>query len=141
MKNLKYSLALMLTVAIGLASCKKYEDGNLVHLTTKKSRIENTWKIDQALRNGENVTSNYDEYSLYLSKDGDAKLGALYTFGNLSYETETDGTWEFKSNKENLYLNFQDDAFDKTYQILKLEKDDLWLREIGGEDELHLVSK
>jgi hypothetical protein len=141
MKNLKLNIALIVFVGFGLSSCNKYEDGKAINLSSKKSRVENTWKIGQALRNGEDVTSDYDEFTLFLSKDGDAQLAALYTFGNFSYETDTDGTWEFKSNKENLYLDFDDDEFDKTYQILKLEKEDLWLREIGGEDELHLVSK
>lgn len=139
MKNLKITAAVLATVV--LVSCNKYEEGPAVSLASKKARVENTWKIGQALRNGDDVTSDYDEYTLKLTKDGDANLAALYTAGNFSYEAETDGTWEFKSNKENLFLNFQDDDFDQEYQILKLEKDDMWLREIGGEDELHLVTK
>ncbi len=141
MKNIKLKIALIALIGITATACNKYEDGPKISLASKKSRVENTWKIGQALRNGEDVTSDYDEYTLSLTKDGDAKLAALYTLGNFSYETETDGTWEFKEQKENLFLNFQDDDFDNTYQILKLEKDDMWLREIGGEDELHLVSK
>lgn len=139
MKNLKIAAAVLATVV--LASCNKYEEGPAVSLRTKKARVENTWKIGQALRNGDDVTSDYDEYTLRLTKDGDANLAALYTAGNFSYETETDGTWEFKNSKENIFLNFTDDDFDREYQILKLENDDMWIREIGGEDELHLVTK
>lgn len=126
---------------IALGSCKKYEDGPAISLKSKKERVANTWRIEQAFRNGEDVTSDYDEYTLFTQKDGDAELAALYSFGAFSYEYETQGTWDFESNNEIIAFDYQDNDADVKYQILRLEEDALWLREQGGEDELHLVSK
>jgi len=135
----KVFLACTLFVAFTLASCSKYEEGPAISLRSKKERVANTWKIENAYRNGEDVTGDYDQYSLRLTKGGDATLAALFRSGNLTFEYETDGTWKFESDKEVLNLDFENDEADRKYQILKLKEDELWLREQGGEDELHLI--
>ncbi|XOV67828.1 MAG: lipocalin family protein [Fluviicola sp.] len=124
-----------------LPACNKYEDGPAVSLRTKKERVANIWQIENAYRNGENVTEDYDEFTLLLRKDGDAELAALYSAGDFTLEYETQGTWEFANDKENLSMDFENDDADRTYQILRLKEDELWLREIGGEDELHLMPR
>lgn len=121
-----------------LPSCNKYEEGPGVSLRSKTERVSNTWMIDQAFRNGEEVTDEYDEFTLRTTKDGDAELAAIYSAGSFSFEYETDGTWSFKDNKETLELDFENDDADNSYQILRLAEDELWIRENGGEDELHL---
>lgn len=132
---------LCLSLSLAFLSCKKYDDGPALSLKSKKARVANTWIIQQAYRDGEDVTEDYDEYTLRLDPDGNAELAALYSFGNFSFEFETDGTWSFANNNEELVLNFEDDAADAQYQILKLKSDEMWLRELGGEDELHLITK
>ena len=116
----------------------KYEEGPKITLLTKKARMENTWNIEKAMDGGEDVTSEYDNYTLELEKDGDAKLTAEYTAGPFAYTGNTDGTWEFENSKENVKFDYEDDDADQSYQILKLTSDELWLREIGGDLELHL---
>lgn len=129
-----------LILSIGLVACNKYPDGPAISLKSKKERIANTWKIEKALRNGNDVTSDYSIYTLYTSNDGDANLKATITFGSFTYQGDTDGTWAFNSNKKDkLTLDFENNEFDNVYQILRLKEDELWLREIGGEDELHLI--
>lgn len=134
----KALIVCFLFASFSLVSCSKYEEGPAISLRSKKERVANTWKIDKAYRNGEDVTEDYDQYTLKLTKDGDASLAALFASGNLSFEYETDGTWKFENSKEVLNLDFEDDDADAKYQILKLKEDELWLREQGGEDELHL---
>ncbi len=144
MKNTRKTLSIALVSILSagfITSCNKYEDGPTVSLLSKKARMENTWAIENAYRNGENVTEDYDQYTLKMTKNGDANLTATYTAGSFSYQYETQGTWTFKDDKESVMLDFQDDDADQLYQILKLEDDALWLREIGGEDELHLKTK
>ncbi len=138
MKKLAIAMSLLLGVTTG---CKKYEEGPAFSLRTKKSRVANTWKIDKAYSDGEDVTDSYDQYELYMSKDGDAELVAIYSFGNFTGEFETQGTWKFEDSKETLVLDFQDDDADESYQILKLKNDELWLREEGEEVELQLVPR
>lgn len=122
-------------------SCKKYEEGPNVSFRARKERVANTWKIGKALRNNEDVTSKYDNYELYLSKDGDAKLTFKSSFLGVDYSIDTDGTWEFQDKDEKIFLNFKNDDADNTYTILKLKEEEMWLRETGGEDELHLVPR
>ena len=124
-----------------LPSCNKYEEGPAVSLRTKKERVSNEWQIENAYRNGEDVTDEYDEYALRLRKDGDAELAALYSSGDFTFEYETQGTWSFEDKKEELNMDFENDEADRRYQILRLKEDELWLREIGGEDELHLMTR
>lgn len=128
-----------LLLGVGFTSCKKYPDGPAISLKSKKARVENTWVIEQAIRNGNDVTSDYSIYTLKLNKDGDANLKATVDFGGgFVYQGNTDGTWEFNSNKTNIIFDYENNDFDNVYQILKLKTDELWIREIGGEDELHL---
>jgi len=145
MKNTRKNILIALSALIltsGMMSCeKKYEDGPAIALQSKKERVVNTWEIEKAISDGEEVTDNYDQYTLAMTKSGDAELEAEYTFVDFSYEYSTNGTWEFSNNKENLVLDFEDDDADAEYQILRLTKDELWLRERGGEDELHLMTK
>ena len=131
-----YSSAIIAAALI--SSCKKYEDGPMVSLKSRKERVANTWVIDKALRNNEDVTKSYDNFILTLSKDGDAKLVYSSSFLGVDYSVDTDGTWEFQNKDEKIAMDFKADDADNTYTILKLKEDELWLRETGGEDELHL---
>jgi hypothetical protein len=141
MKTGKLVLGLSLITAITFASCKKYEEGPVISLRSKKERVANTWQIEVAYNDGEDVTEEYDEYTVKFTKDGDAELAALYSWGGFSYEYETNGTWSFMNNSEELEVDYEDDDADEVYQILKLEEDELWLRVKGEEDELHLMPK
>lgn len=136
----KISAITLLLVLIGFTSCK-YEEGPAISVRSKKERMANTWKVVKAMDNGEDVTSHYDQYELQMLVDGDASIAAIYTSGNFSFEYESNGTWTFANNKEELMLDFEDDAADNTYQILKLEEKELWLREKGEDTELHLEPK
>ena len=70
--------------------------------------------------------------------DGAASLAALYTLGDLTFEFSTSGTWSLENSNEDLELDFENNAADKTYEILRLKEKELWLREKGGSLELHL---
>ncbi len=128
-----------ITLLTAITSCKKYEEGPGFSLISKKERVANTWKIEKAMNDGEDVTDEYDQYELFLSKDGDSKIVANYSFGDFTAEFETDGTWMFDDNKETLVTDYENDDADMRYQILKLKEDELWLREEGRETELHLM--
>lgn len=131
-----------LFIAATVMSCeKKYDDGPAISLRSKEARVANTWKIEKAYRDGEDATADYDEYTLKMTKGGDAELTAVYSWGGFSFEYETNGTWAFQNDAKELKLDFEDDGADINYQILRLAEKELWLREVGGEDELHLMPK
>ena len=124
-----------------LMSCSKYEENPAISLSSKKARMANTWVVNKATANDQDVTDDYDDFELYLTKSGDAELSAEYTVFTIDFSTDTDGTWEFANSKENLVLDFEDDNADREYQILKLTKDELWLRELGRDLEIELKEK
>lgn len=134
-------LGIGVITTIALSSCNKYEDGPIVSLKSKKARVENTWVVAEATNEGNDVTSTYDRFELYLSIDGDATLEAEYQLGDIQVTTSTDGTWSFNNNKEDLILDYENDDADEEYQILKLSSDELWLRVKGDDLEIHFESK
>lgn len=133
---------LCLTGLFALASvttgCKKYEDGPLISLRSKKARVANTWKIDKAYDNGSDVTGEYDQYVLQLNEDGYAKLTAEYDYSGFTFSGSTEGRWSFEGDKENLKMDFENNDADGTYKILRLKEDEMWLEEAGNGRELHL---
>jgi|GEM_PF-3450236 hypothetical protein len=66
-------------------------------------------------------------------KDGDASLTATCSAGVFSYTGSTKGTYGFENDKENVKFDYEDDDADQTYEILRLIRNGLWLREIGGD--------
>jgi len=138
---MKFLISITALILIFSTSCKKYEDGPLVNLTSKNQRVANTWTVDRAYDNGQEVTDDFDNYELYTTIDGDAKLEADYSFGSVRFEYETNGTWSFEDSKENLSLDFENDDADNKFQILKLTEDEMHLREIGGDLEIQLETK
>jgi hypothetical protein len=138
LKPILFALAI---VAITLSSCKKYDYGPLISFKSKKERIANTWKVGKAIRNGNDVTNDYSGYTLTTTADGDAKLVATYVTSFGAFSGNTDGTWIFESKKELINFDYENDDFDQVYKIMRLKDDELWMRAIGGEDELHLLPK
>jgi hypothetical protein len=132
----------MLTVGLMVASsCQKYEEGPAISFKSRKERVANTWAVEKAYEDGKDITADYDQYELQMLTSGYAKLVALYTLGSAQFEYETEGTWKLENKDEDLRLDFADDDADRTYQILRLKEDQLWLKEKGGSVELRLSPK
>jgi hypothetical protein len=123
------------------SSCKKYDDGPLISVRSKEERIANTWVIENAYNNGNDVTGDYDQYDLYMDKDSKAKLTSNYKSGGITFSYTTEGAWRFENSKNDLRLDFENDDADRVYEILRLKEEELWLKEKGGDTELHLKSK
>lgn len=127
-----------LVAAATLVSCQKYEDGPFLSLRTREARMANTWKVEKATNGGNDVTSSFTQYELDLKNNRDATLKAEYSLGSLTFEFETSGTWNFENSNEDVRFDFENDAADETYEILRLKEKELWLREKDGDLELHL---
>ena len=130
----------LLTLGL-MSSCDKYEDGPGISLVPRKNRMANTWVAEKVISNGEDVTDSYDEYELFMDADGDAKLTIDYQFGGTTITTETDGTWMFTNDEENVEFDFENDDFDNEFEILRLKTDELWLRDLDEETEFQLKEK
>ena len=126
------------SVALLATGCSKYDDGPGISLVPRAERVANTWVIDRATADDEDVTSAYDQYVLTLTSGGAANLEAEYTVFGVTVNTETSGTWTFANNEEQLVLDFEEDLADGTYIINHLTRTELWLREVGEDLELRL---
>ncbi|HEX8547064.1 MAG TPA: hypothetical protein VF691_08900 [Cytophagaceae bacterium] len=137
MKTNKIFLLLIVITSL-FSACRKYDEGPAISVRSRKERIANNWKIDKAYSNGNDVTQYYTAYDLEFTKGGDAKLIANFNIGGTVFSFDSKGTWSFEDNDEKLRLDLENNLADKTYNILKLEEKELWLKTVGGEDELHL---
>lgn len=140
MKKFSFILLAIASMALAtLSSCGKYEEGPGFSLSSKKSRVVNTWVIEKYIANGQDVTSTtlafIGEHSLIFNKDDS------YDFtSSLGRET---GKWSFDSKKEN--LEFQETGTTSKYfqKIIRLTSSEMWLLEDDGTDkyEVHYKSK
>jgi len=134
---------LIATLAIGsmffMDSCNKYEEGPGVSLRSRKERLANNWYVSKAYDGDDDVTDSFDNFDVTFTKDGATTLEATYTVFGADFQFSTSGTWSFEDNDEKLKVDYENDDADNTYVILKLEEDELWLREEGSDLTLHLL--
>lgn len=139
MKSLLTREGLVAALCTAFTACQKYEDGPAFSLRSREERVANDWRVERAMDGSDDVTSAFDQYELRLSRERDATLIARYTLGEVVFEFSTSGEWEFQNHSEDLRLDFENDAADETYEILRLKDKELWLREKGDDLELHLA--
>lgn len=125
----------MLPVLFIVTACKKYEEGPLISLRSKKERVSNTWKVDRYFEDGNEKDSPYpDDHTLKLDKDGNAKENNPIAIIGGDWE----GEWEFRSDKEEIYL--ENDNGDEIYhwEILRLKEDEFWVaKEDDNNDKIY----
>jgi len=129
MKKIKYLFPVILLVIVTLfSSCKKYDENPLIVLSSKKSRIAQTWKPYEYVKDGEVIEPGSEEGIINFSKDGNVTI-------NYPDGTTVNGNWEFTNKKKqiswtNEYVTDIEYAviFDGSY-ILKLTKKEFWLQE------------
>ncbi|HTF80291.1 MAG TPA: hypothetical protein VL947_01145 [Cytophagales bacterium] len=122
-----------------VTSCKKYEDGPLLSLRSREARVANVWKVETVLKNGNDVTGDYDNYEEIYEKGG--KYSYTWTFGGVS-GTGT-GKWKFQNDDEEIRLYDVDAREDRILYILKLKENHFWYFYNDGGDkyEVRLTSK
>lgn len=138
MKTIKLLMFIAGCTAL-MTSCKKYDDGPTISLRSRSERVANNWRVDGATDNGNDVTNSFQRYEVSFTKGGDATLVAHYSFIGIDYDYSTSGTWSFESSDEKIRVDYQNDAADATYLILRLKEKELWLKQEGTNLELHLV--
>ena len=141
MKKGKILLSALVILLLTSTACQKYPEGPLLSIHSKTERVANQWKVAQALDNGQDITSDYSQYELNLTKKGGANLTAKYVVLGSTFEYVTEGKWVFVNDKEKISFDYDNNDADGVYRILKLEEDEMWLKEDTGSKELHLVTK
>jgi len=123
---MKISLHLIFVALIVLisASCKKYDEGPMLSMRSKKSRIVNEWRLDQVLFNG-SVVPSYINTSWDIKRD----QSIIITSGTTTSKME----WDLSSDKEKLIISKATSSSTDTYEILRLKAKELWLKESNYE--------
>jgi hypothetical protein len=140
-KRIIIGLAALFALGTTVSCEKKYEDGPVVSLTPRVERMANTWIFAYAEQDGENVSDEFDQYELYMNAEYEAELDATYRAFGVEYSTTTMGTWSFQNEEEEVKFDYDDDEFDNEFKILRLLKDELWLKDMDENLEIHLLSK
>jgi hypothetical protein len=100
---------IVLLIAGAMPSCKKYEEGPLLSLRSKDSRLVNKWKFDKYIVNNTDYTPSILEGSyIEFSENGDFAMDVYPVEGASTEDTITvTGTWEFASGKTSLDINMK----------------------------------
>lgn len=125
------SLNIVIIILLILStSCSKYEEGPFISFQTKTERLVRSWERTEVLENGE-PSGFGGSVSYFFSEDGT---------GGIDYFAE-DATilWEFDKKKENLLIKVGSNSEYKSYKILRLTEDELWLE--NSWDEYVLTEK
>lgn len=126
----------LIVATLGLASCSKYENGGM-SLKTKKERVTNKWKLKSAWINGYEALNHVADDIYEITKEGNV---TMIQFD----QTVLHGSWEFTEEKENILIRaFEGQTssvwYTQEWEILRLKKDELWIRTLfeGDEYEYH----
>lgn len=118
-------------VALALSACQKYEEGPVLSLRSRESRVENAWKAATITRNGYDITLHYEKYEVDFKSGGGCKLYAKDSQTGVEV-TDEKPKWALAANDLQLRLTYQNkDKKDSLYQfmdILRLSNDNLRLR-------------
>ena len=108
--------------------CKKYEEGPTISLASKKSRIANTWKVENTFINGtvdqcDSFCQDYrDNSTVEFTKD--EKVIYRNKFGNAIIETP--GVWQFNDDKMQIGVKMEGETTYGYITILRLTSKELW---------------
>ncbi len=139
-KFLYLSLIVVFGSAVLFSGCKKYADGPVFSLATKKGRVVNTWKMEKMIENGTDVTATLATFMANFSIEFKSDNTYLETGGGSSAET---GTWDFDSKKAYIVTTPNGSSSANRAEILRLKSNEMWLKTTDGNDtsEIHYVSK
>lgn len=149
MKQRSFLYFLPILALFGLAACTGYPDGPAVSLRSAEVLISTTWKVKDAIRNGQDISGNYTDDYLTLRDGGDLRYfdaNRVISLPPFTQDTTVDvegiGEWHFvngKSQVELFYsLEFQDpynldvtyrEEVNQLWEVARLAVGELWLQD------------
>ncbi len=120
---------------IGTQSCQKYDEGPLISLSSRTSRVANNWKVDNYKVNDVDYTSLVADYKETFTTDKNYS----FTWGLLGGT----GKWDFANNYAEVRITGTDNLASQTLYILKLEQKQFWYYIMDGNDkkEYHMIQQ
>ncbi len=135
MKKIKNLLLVLVVTTFALSGCKKYEDGPSFTLKSAKARMVNDWKLDKVY----SIDGTTDYTLFFSSSSWELDLSSDYSMTQTVDGVTYTGTWAFSDEKDSLKLTYSGSTF--SAYILKLESNDLWLKDDDDDIQLHFISK
>jgi len=131
-KNILFGI---LVIASSLTSCKKYPDGPSISFRSRIERVANTWKMEQVMLNGSDVTSNFTNINYTETYDKSEN----YSYS--STEVSGSGKWSFENNDMQIKRQGVSGQPTLDLTILRLKENSFWYKYTDGNDnyEFHLV--
>jgi hypothetical protein len=131
----KYILIGILVIVSSLTSCKKYPDGPWISLETRTARVANTWKMEQIMLNGSDITSTLTSINYTETYDKSGNYSYSSTVGSGS------GKWSFENKDTQIKRQGVSGQSSEDLTILRLEEKSFWYKYTDGKDnyEFHLI--
>jgi hypothetical protein len=105
-KSIKITTGILLLAFLAInSSCKKYDDGPWFSIYSKNERVTGKWFFQRVTEDGVNVTKDYDNQSVELTKSG--HLIWVQGYNESYWDTYGPvGTWSFTDNKNRIEMYF-----------------------------------
>ena len=149
--SMRYTSILLLLAILLEFGCKKYDEGPLMSMRSKKERLANDWIRSESYLNGVLSTPSDlviksqefkkdGEYILHLNDD---RNGSTLINGDTVETQEIFGTWEFYDSKEYIIMttpqyawgslgSLGNDLVGDTVKIVRLKEKELWVSKDYG---------
>lgn len=101
------------TIALSIASCKKYDEGPMVSIWPRKERIANKWQFTAVTINSKDTTRIFNDHVVEYTDKGTA----IYQIGNKKYF----GNWQLNNGGTDLDVSY-DSLGRMSYRILMLKE-------------------
>lgn len=137
---MKQFFPILLTISLLSVQCGMYEEGPDISFRSKMERISNTWEIEQAFKDGEDISNTFNYWKITLTKEG--YFFYFFSLDNSSFNINFTGTWELSDDKKFIVVSIQDGLNNATiqhYEILKLKENEMWLKRQEDGEEWRMV--
>jgi hypothetical protein len=129
-------ILIVLLIAAFLPGCKKYDEGPLLSLYSKETRVAGTWYFQNVWYGGKDSTEHYRyQYLDFLSVK--KSNGGAFSWNHNLMATSADeypiegGTWRFLADKDSIemvvYKNTLTDSVVLQWKINRLAYTEFWI--------------
>jgi hypothetical protein len=149
---------MVIGASVFFSSCNKYEEGPSFSLVSATKRITGTWKLTETILNDspvdlnelidllggnmeQDTSSGFDidlstiditSVKATFNKDGSGNFIFAVSYLGFPVSQTENTTWVFDDKKENIDITLMEEI--QSFEILRLTKDELWLRRTETDD-------
>jgi len=137
---MKRIIPILLVVSCLSVQCGLYDEGPDLSFRSKIERISNTWQIEQAFKDGEDISNTYNYWKITLTPEG--YFFFFFSLDNSTFNINFTGTWELSDDKKTIIVYIQEGLGNTTvqnYEIIRLKENELWIKRLEDNEEWQMV--